>query len=150
MKTIVAGSRSIQDQETVDYVLTKLVLKGFIGITEVVSGKAKGVDTLAENWARKNGIPVAGFPANWDNVDAPGAVIRTNRYGKKYNVLAGYWRNQQMADYADALVAIWDGKSNGTKDMIERAERAGLYVYVYNKATQRLQRKGRFSRPAHV
>jgi len=142
MKTIVAGSRSITDQETVDYVLTKLVLKGYIGITEVVSGKAKGVDTLAEVWANKQGIPVQPFPADWDDITHPDSVIRTNKYGKKYNVLAGHWRNQRMAEYADALVAIWDGISNGTKDMIGRAEREGLFIYVYNKKTQRLQRKG--------
>lgn len=150
MKTIVAGSRSIQDQKTVDYVLSKIVLDRILVITEVVSGKAKGVDTLAENWAKKVGLPVAEFPADWNNVEAPGAKVKTNRYGNKYNVLAGYWRNQQMADYADALVAIWDGVSRGTQDMIDRAEKKGLTVYVYNKATQRLQRKGRTRQPSFI
>lgn len=150
MKTIVAGSRSITKQEDVDYVLDRLVLEGYIGITEVVSGVAKGVDTLGENWAEKNGIPVKQFRANWDNVMAPNAVVRVNRYGKKYNALAGYWRNQQMAEYADALVAIWDGISNGTKDMIERAEKEGLLIYVYNKATKGLQRKSCIKKSPHI
>ena len=150
MRTIVAGSRSIVEQETVNYVLNKLVLEGFLGITEVVSGKAKGVDTLAENWAHTEGIPVQEFPADWDNVDIPGAKKKSRRDGSVYNVLAGYMRNQDMADYADALVAIWDGKSKGTKDMIERARKKGLAIYVYNKSTKRLQRENCPPRSSHI
>lgn len=141
MRTIVAGSRSITSQKDVDYVLNKLVLEGFIGITEVVSGKAPGVDTLGENWATKQGIPIQRFPARWADMTVPGAVERKRRDGSIFNVLAGYMRNQEMADYADALIAIWDGVSKGTNDMIERARRKGLAIYVYNKKTQRLQRE---------
>lgn len=86
-------------------------------ITEVVSGTARGPDTVGAQWAvdQEPPIPVKEFPANW------------NTHGKK----AGYLRNKEMADYADALLAIWDGKSKGTKHMIDLASKAGLDVWVY-------------------
>lgn len=89
-------------------------------ITEVVSGTALGIDQAAIEWAHGVGIPVRKFPANW------------NKHGKR----AGYLRNEEMADYADALIAIWDGESRGTKHMIDIAYRrkldgTRLKVYVY-------------------
>jgi len=84
-------------------------------ITEVVSGGAKGVDRLGELWAQKRNIPITRFPAEW------------NKYGKR----AGYIRNKEMALYADALLAIWDGESKGTKHMIDSALEQGLWVCVY-------------------
>lgn len=126
MKVIIAGSRSIVDFDTV----CKAVEASGFEITEVVSGKANGVDALGENWAEANDIPVKGFPANWKNVRAKGAVIRSNKYGK-YNAVAGILRNQRMAKYADALIAVWDGVSTGTSNMIKEMEKLGKPVFVY-------------------
>ena len=111
MKVVIAGSR-----EGVSYsdVKTAIEESGFV-ITEVVSGTARGVDRLGEQWANKNNITVKPFPADW------------NTYGKR----AGYLRNTQMADYADALIAVWDGESRGTKHMIEEAKRKGLEWFVH-------------------
>ena len=110
MKTIVAGSRTITDKEKIYAVLNEMA-----GITEVVSGGAEGVDLIGEDWAIENGIPVKRFDPDW------------KLYGKQ----AGKVRNTQMARYADRLVAFWDGKSNGTKHMIETAGILGLDVSVY-------------------
>lgn len=110
MKTIIAGSRTITDYGTVEQAIIE---SGFY-ISEVVSGKAKGVDTLGEQWATKNGLPIEAFPANWDE------------YGKS----AGPIRNKEMAEYADALIAVWDGNSRGTQHMIITAVQAGLKVYI--------------------
>lgn len=110
MKTIIAGSRNIAEYTTVEAGIDQLPLI----ITEVVSGTARGVDRLGEQWAEKNNIPVKKFPANWD------------KYGKR----AGYLRNAEMAEYADALVAFWDGESKGTEHMINLAKKAGLVVRV--------------------
>ena len=110
MKTIIAGSRNITKYTTVEKGINQLP----ITITEVVSGTARGVDRLGEQWAEKNNIPVKKFPANWD------------KHGKR----AGYLRNAEMAEYADALVAFWDGESRGTEHMINLAKKAGLVVYV--------------------
>ena len=84
-------------------------------ITEVVSGGARGIDTDGEHWAIGSGIPVKRFPADWDDL------------GKR----AGFVRNAEMADYADALIAIWDGKSRGTLHMINTMVEAGKPVFVY-------------------
>lgn len=111
MKTIIAGSRSITNY---DDVLGIVADSGFV-ITEVVSGRAKGVDRIGEQIANDyNILPIKEFPADWD----------------RYSLAAGKLRNAQMAEYADALIAIWDGYSKGTRDMIDRAKRRGLKVYI--------------------
>lgn len=84
-------------------------------ITEVVCGKAPGVDTLGEVWGISNNIHVESFPAKW------------RVYGKKR---AGKVRNLEMAAYADALIAVWDGSSPGTRHMIEAATAHRLLVSV--------------------
>jgi len=111
MKVIIAGSRTIILQSIVE---TAILSSNFI-ITEVVSGKARGVDTLGEIWARRNKIPIKEFPADWE------------RFGKR----AGFIRNDVMSQYAEGLIVVWDGESRGTLDMIERAKKKGLKVYVY-------------------
>jgi YspA, cpYpsA-related SLOG family len=110
MKTIIAGSRSIQNP----IVLRRAVKQSGFSITEVVSGGAKGVDQLGEAWAKANFIALQRFPANWD------------AYGKG----AGMIRNEQMANYADQLIAIWDGKSPGTGHMIGIMRQRGKPVFV--------------------
>ena len=67
------------------------------------SGDAAGADTMGARWANNNNIPIKHFPAEWD------------RYGKS----AGYIRNAEMGEYADALIAFWNGHSTGTKHMIK-------------------------------
>ena len=120
MKVIIAGSRTIHNIALVESALFKAVQrwrnKGVSHyITEVVCGEAPGVDRLGKKIAQKANIPVKSFPAEWD------------KYGKK----AGYIRNLSMADYADALIAIWDGQSPGTRMMIELAKKKKLKIFVY-------------------
>lgn len=94
-------------------------VKNQISITEIVSGMAKGADNLGVAWARFIGLPCAEFPADWE----------------EHGRAAGPIRNAEMAEYADALVAFWDGKSRGTKNMIDQAIKRSLLVKViyYNK-----------------
>lgn len=114
MKTIIAGSRDLTNRERVFEMLDNHDRS--VPITEVVSGGARGIDSLGELWGNFiKKVPIKRFPAYW------------NLHGKA----AGFIRNQEMADYADALVAIWDGKSRGTQDMVKRATEAGLKTYVY-------------------
>lgn len=113
MKVIVAGSRHCTDK---DLVLAAISASGF-EITEIVSGCAKGVDTIGEEIAHDTGIPVKLFPADWA------------RYGRG----AGPVRNRQMADYADALVAVLFNNSRGTANMIATATKLGLKVHVLRR-----------------
>lgn len=111
MKTIIAGSRDVTSEEEV---YRAIDASGFL-ITEVVSGGARGVDRIGEDWANANLKAVKRFIPDWE------------REGKR----AGYLRNAEMANYAEALIAIWDGKSRGTAHMIATAKTKGLKVYVH-------------------
>lgn len=116
-KVVVAGTRTFDDfwllKTRLDYFLKDKV------DVEIVSGCARGADRLGERYAQVWDMPIKRFPAEWD------------RYGKS----AGYRRNEQMADYADAAVVFWDGKSKGSAHMIDVARKKGLPVRVvlYNK-----------------
>ena len=112
MKVIVAGSRNITDEASV---FCNIESVWFEKIDEIVSGTASGVDRLGERYAAERGIPVKQFPADWA------------AHGKA----AGYMRNKQMADYADALIAIWDGRSKGTRHMINLMLDAGKHTHVF-------------------
>ncbi len=111
MKVIVAGSRDVTDYATVQQAIAR---SGF-PVTRVISGAARGVDQLGERWAKDHALPLLRMPAEW------------NVYGRS----AGYRRNEDMAGVADALIAIWDGHSPGTRHMIETARRRGLRVFVF-------------------
>lgn len=110
MKTIVAGGRDFDDYS----LLWKTMYELPWNEDEIVSGAARGADAMGESFANAHDMVLTKFPAKWDEL------------GKR----AGFVRNAEMADYADALVAFWDGKSRGTKHMIDQALTKGLYVFV--------------------
>ena len=113
-KLIIAGGREFSDypllQKKVDMMLSN---KRFSHQIEIVSGKAKGADTLGEQYAKANGFAIREFPADWNK-------------GKS----AGYERNKEMAAYADACICFWDGRSKGTKHMIDLANLQGIPLRV--------------------
>lgn len=111
MKVIIAGSRGINDYA----IVKQAIINSGFRISEVVSGGCRGVDKLGERWGKENRLPVKVFPADWS-------------MGKS----AGPIRNAKMADYADALIAIWANNSRGTANMIDQAEKNGLLVFVFD------------------
>jgi hypothetical protein len=116
MKLIIAGSRALSDMELLKTSFAQFSEKHpEIHIDEIVSGTARGPDTNAILFARENNIPVKEFPADWD----------------KYGRSAGFIRNEEMAKYADGLLALWDGKSRGTKHMIDTMKRMGKPIQVF-------------------
>jgi predicted Rossmann-fold nucleotide-binding protein len=131
MRTIIAGSRTITEIETV---AAAVAASGF-EITEVVCGGARGVDLLGAQWALEHGVTVnSAFSAEWRDITTPGAVIKVTKQGRRYNAMAGFDRNQKMVDYAEALIAVWDGHSPGTRDVINRARARGLKVFIQVEA----------------
>lgn len=111
MKTIICGGRDHSDYTMLLRAIATCPWK----ITSVFSGKAPGADALGERWAMENGAAVTPFPANW------------GRYGRR----AGPLRNAEMLEGgAEAVLALWNGLSTGTKDMIDKARRKGLRVHV--------------------
>lgn len=133
MKVVIAGSRDIWDATVIS---DAIKVSNFL-ITEGVSGCASGVDSVAADILRQHGIPVKDFPAKWGDLEVE--VVRVAyRGGQPYNVLAGFQRNERMADYADALIAVWDGTSKGTKHMIDCMVKRSKPYFVYSPPTIRV------------
>ena len=113
-RVILAGCRVFADYELLkekcDFYLQNKEKEDII----IVSGHASGADALGEHYAQERGYETEIYPADW----------KTN--GRA----AGPIRNAQMATVADALIAFWDGKSRGTKNMIDTATKRGLQVAV--------------------
>jgi len=82
--------------------------------TEIVSGGARGIDTVGEAFAITYKLPITQFLPEWD-------------LGKHAALL----RNAEMADYADAALVIWDGKSRGTADMLAQMQKRNKPVAIY-------------------
>lgn len=120
MKVAVIGSRIFTNYKLMENKLDKL--HQLRPITEIVSGGATGADELSEVWAELNDIPTKIFLPNWDDISAPDAVVKNNRWGKPYDSKAGFRRNAKIAEYADIIVAFWDGKSHGTEDTLRKAQ----------------------------
>ena len=126
MKTIhviVAGSREFNEypllQKKLDHYLSNYDRTN----VTLISGTARGADRLGEQYAGQRGMTLRRFPANW----------------KKYGKSAGFERNMRMSMHADALVAFWDGKSRGTKHMIDIMQKAGKQVKVIDFCLQPVQ-----------
>lgn len=116
MKLIIAGCRHytplvkdidaiIKDQQWV--------------VTRVISGGARGVDTSGEQWAEYKGLPYVRFVPGW------------GMYSKRY---AAFIRNHDMGFYGDQLLAIWDGRSPGTRHMIQTMKELSkpCHVVIWN------------------
>lgn len=110
VKLIVAGGRDFQNYPLMCKELDKIRES----IECIISGDAKGADTYGCIYARDNNISIRHFPADW----------------QKYGASAGYIRNHEMGDYADELIAFWDGTSPGTKDMIDYMNKLGKKVTI--------------------
>lgn len=114
-KVIVAGSRSIDDDKLVRDTIRESPHSPFHG--ELLVGDAEGVDASAkEQLEGFIHVEVNVFEADWE--------------GAEHTASAGIIRNKKMVEEGDALIAIWDGESPGTKHTIDLALEHGLDVYV--------------------
>ena len=113
MEVIIAGGRYFEDYKELCFFCDE-VLRKQIDI-EIVSGGARGADALGEKYAKERNYRLKLFPAAW------------SKFGRR----AGVIRNAEMAKYATILIAFWNGKSRGTRSMINLAEKEGLKVYVH-------------------
>ena len=105
-RVVIAGSRDFNDYKTaeeyIDFCISRIKSKYEIII---VSGGCQGADMLGERYAKENGFKSERYPAEWD------------KYGKN----AGPKRNKYMAEISDYIICFWNGKSRGTKSMIDYA-----------------------------
>ena len=107
MKVAVIGSRNLKVDDLGKYLPE--------GVTEIVSGGARGVDTCAREYALANGIKLTEFLPEYD----------------KYGRGAPLRRNITIIEYADLVLAFWDGSSRGTKYVIDNCKKRGVPVKVY-------------------
>ena len=107
MKVAIIGSRNLVNVEISKYIPEN--------VTEIISGGAKGIDTLAEEWADKNGVP---------------KTIIKPKY-ERYRRGAPLKRNEKIVERADLIIALWDGKSRGTKFTIDYAKKLKKEVKIY-------------------
>jgi hypothetical protein len=114
LRIIIAGGRDFNDYELLKGTMDRLLRKRSADEVEIVCGEAPGADSLGKRYAIENGMSVASFPADWDG------------HGRA----AGPIRNGQMADYATHCVCFWDGRSKGTKNMINQAKQRNLHLKV--------------------
>jgi hypothetical protein len=119
-KVIIAGSRGFSNYKLLreqcnKYLREKRKTCNII----IVSGNARGADSLGEKYAKDEGFDLEIYQAQW----------------KKLGKQAGFRRNEQMAEVADALIAFWDGESHGTKHMIDIMTNKGLPTKVINYET---------------
>ncbi len=114
-RIVVAGGRDFADYETaktfIDQCLSDISDKYNIIF---ISGGCKGADALGERYAKEKGYLIERYLAEW------------KRYGRS----AGPIRNKKMADVCDFVICFWDGKSRGTKSMIEYAESLGKPIAI--------------------
>lgn len=114
MRIIIAGSRSFGDYELLKQEVDNFLKRYNCTNVTIVSGTARGADRLGERYAKERGYKIEKYPAQW------------NVYEKK----AGYLRNKQMAQVADAYICFWNGKSKGTKIMIDLAKQYNLILHI--------------------
>ena len=122
IKLAIVGSRTFNDYATLLYVTNSIKRDNGYTYTEIVSGGAKGADSLAERYAEQNKIPTKIFRADW------------NRHGKR----AGFIRNVYIIDDCDVCICFWDGSSHGTKHDIELCKEKGKVCWIYNFITQKI------------
>lgn len=119
MKLAIVGSRSFQDSTLLEQILSEDPFKS-MDITTIISGAAAGADTVARSYAKKKKLMLIEFPADW---------LNKGHY-------AGYLRNMDIIESADAVLAFYDGVSKGTRHSIDIAQqyKKPLYVVKYLKA----------------
>jgi hypothetical protein len=111
MKVAVIGSRGFNNYELVKETLSK------INITLIVSGGAKGADTLGEQYAKDNGIETKIFLPDWE----------------KHGKAAGMLRNTDIINESEVVIAFWDGSSKGTLDSINKAKKLNKKLIIIIK-----------------
>lgn len=135
LRILVCGGRDYQDRSRVVLELDRLTIdegdmmprKG----TVIIHGACRtGADRWADEWVVVNWCQFEEYPADWSNIERPGAVIRRRKDGSLYDAAAGPFRNQRMIDEGKPdLVVAFPGK-DGTADMVRRAAAAGVPTLV--------------------
>lgn len=112
MRVAVIGSRGLSVDDLENYLPE--------GTTEIVSGGARGIDTCAKNYALQHDLKLTEFLPEYD----------------KYGRGAPLRRNITIIEHADLVLAFWDGKSRGTKYVIDNCKKQNIPVVVHRLTTE--------------
>lgn len=123
MNILVAGSRTMQDSALICGVLNTHVYPAFCKDIVIITGGAKGVDSIAHHWATQKGMKTHIEWADW----------------KKHGRKAGYIRNQVMVDMCDMAIIIWDEKSPGTKHTISQVKKKNTPYIIIKYASMQIE-----------
>lgn len=136
MRVLVCGGRQYADWQRFNALLDSIHRQN--GITCVIQGGATGADWLARTWAVDNGVECQSYPAGWDNLDLPEwkLKVKYNQYGKPYNALAGFNRNQEMIEFGVPELTIAFPGGEGTYDMCLRSVTAKIPTLRLNLADE--------------
>lgn len=134
---MIAGSRSFNDYAMLkDITNAALHKRGITSRTHkiiIVSGKAKGADTLGEKYAKENTYTIEEYPAKWNDLTATPCKIKHGKYGP-YNALAGINRNIDMVKVSDLVIMFHDGISSGTAHDLKLCQQFNKdYEYINYK-----------------
>ena len=116
IRVCVAGGRDFNNYDSLKSILDRFLKRHKDSEIIIISGHARGADSLGERYAAENGLSFETFPADWE------------KHGKK----AGFLRNNEMAKISNVLIAFWDGKSRGTKNMIEQMDKYGKQFFIFD------------------
>lgn len=122
MKLAIIGSRGFNDYDFLKKSVSDFLSRNSLVCTHIVSGGAKGADTLASQYAMEHQLEMIVFKPDW------------KQFGKR----AGFIRNTEIIEKADVVIAFWDGISSGTKDAIMKAielnKRTKIKIYKQNSS----------------
>jgi len=113
-KLAIIGSRTFNDYNLLKEKVDKILSEYRLNIKLIISGGAKGADSLAEQYAKEKGIEILIIKPNWD----------------LYKKAAGFIRNADIINNSDIVIAFWNGISNGTKDSIAKAQKSEKTVFI--------------------
>ena len=116
MKIAIVGGRDFNDYEFLEKELAKFIEENNISLNSIVSGGAKGADTLAEKFATEMDVEMIVFKPDFE----------------KFGRGATLARNTQIIENSDVVFAFWDGKSKGTHDSIKKAEKLNKRLLIFN------------------
>ncbi len=124
MKLAIVGSRTFNDFELLNEVVCSCFISGFMPyhVEAIISGGAKGADTIAKRWAMINNVDTEDLKA----VEYFEFLPDWESDGKA----AGFIRNKQIVDACDMVLAFWDGKSKGTEHTIKLAKLAKKPTFI--------------------
>ena len=114
MEIGIVGSRTFKDYAYLATILEPYFIALSSENLKIISGGARGADTLAENYAENNGLECTIFKPDWD----------------KYGKAAGFIRNQFIVDNSDIIIAFWNGESKGTRDTIDKARKVKKPIFI--------------------